>query len=252
MADEEPKKLGDIVNEISSKMKSKAGASFEERIEAFKEFHDPKKQYDLHFFGHADEIFMGSGSDVGVYHETYKHLDSKIPEVNGKISKDVAEDVIEKYVDVFLSKTHKNYDKIINEAEEKGLSKDEIKEMKEKLFNLYVRDENGREISLKDRAKAITDKSKLEAKREIEKYNMQDKQIYASLAIQKATQNLIDEHDIYELHKHLEPVLEESKFKPDDHNLTKSANELALDYRTLIKGEDMTKRGYKKIEEYDK
>lgn len=248
MADEEPKQLKDIVNEISSKMKSKSGASFEERIEAFKEFHDPKKEYDNHFIAHANEIFIGSGSDVGVYHETYKHLDSKIPEVNGKVSKDVAEDMIEKYVDSFLSKTHKDYDKILAEVEEKGLSKDEVKELKENLFNLYVRDEKGNPIRLKDRERAITDKSKLEAKQYLKSFTDNDSQMYASISIQKATRNLIDEHDIYDLHKHIEPKLEDAKFKPIDNNLTKDVNTLAGDYQTLIKGGDLSKRGYKKLD----
>lgn len=250
MAEDEPKTLRDVVNEISSKMRSKAGADFDERIEAFKEFHDPKNEYDNHFIEHASSIFMGDGKSQGIYHETYKHLDDKIPEINGKVSKDLAEEMIEKYVDAFLMKEHKNYEKALKQAEEEGLSKDEIKDLKQNLFNLYVTDENGRPVDLKERAKELTEKSKLEAKQNLRSYALKDSQIYASISMNKATQYLINEHDIIDLHNHLKPKFETAGLKSDDHNLTKSARDLALDYQTHIQGGDMNKRGYRKIDDY--
>ncbi|MBW2996529.1 hypothetical protein KY332_04485 [Candidatus Woesearchaeota archaeon] len=250
------KKKDKSVEEILAEHHGMHGKPFDDRMKKFEEFHDPDKGHQLRFAQHATYVVMGKPSDrknyPGAHEESYKVLDKSAENDTDKID-DIEKitEILEKYVDTFLEKVHgKEFKEMIAAAEEDGLSKEEIREMKGQEFQRYHRGEKAGEtienILDEKYIKKLKGKKKMELIEELKEIAANSQKMYAMYLIHKAGEHLIEPTDKFNLHKYTTPIFEKAGFEHEDSPLTRSPFDVANDYAAFIRGFDMSQIGYKR------
>jgi len=254
---EDKKKKEKNIDELVSEFEEMRGKPFKERIKKFEELHDEEKAHMARAGLHAEYVVFGKPSDLkgypGAYSEAYKVLDKAVEEDIGKVE-DISKltEILEKYVDTFLEKAmREKFKKHMEAAEKEGLSKEDIRKIKGRLFANYHRDEKGNPIDILDESyvRELKGKRKIDLIQQLKTIAQASKKTYSQFLIGRMTSPLMDEYDITEMHEYITPLFKKAGFEPEEHHLTKAAPELYGAYATLLRGGDISKLGYKRLKE---
>jgi hypothetical protein len=253
----EPKTVEEIVKHYHGFHHTNEKKSFDDRIKAFENLHDPDNTHIQTIAQHGKYILNGKPTDPktfpGAFNEAYKKVDKYVKEDGDKLEDiDKLADILETLTDTFMKKAHPGYDKALEhmkkkaQKEGKKLDKKALRELKGAMLSqqYLLNDEGngpGDNILSESYLKGLKKKNKLQLIERLEGLSQKLIRGYVGITVTKMQDGWFDDHkDRVSLADYLDPVFKARGWKNDRSGIYRSATQQIQSYKGLMSGDAET------------